>query len=201
MKPSDKDSTADITDKELILKVRTGDLSAFEVLYQRYSIQMYRQAFAIFQDEEEAKDVTQELFMNFWNRIKDIQLDSDSIFAYLFTANKNIVFKKLEKAKLKEKHQDHLYQSFQELDYATLEQLNYSELKEKLDRSIAGLPSKMKLIFQLSREEHLTHKEIAERLHISDKTVKKQINNAIKILKKDLHIDSTMLVVLLLILI
>lgn len=201
MKPSDKDSTADFTDKELILKVRTGDLSAFEVLYQRYSIQMYRQAFAIFQDEDEAKDVTQELFMNFWNRINDIQLDSDSIFAYLFTANKNIVFKKLEKAKLKEKHQDHLYQRFQELDYATLDQLNYAELKEKLDQAIAGLPSKMKMIFQLSREEHLTHKEIAERLHISDKTVKKQINNAIKILKKDLHIDSRMLVVLLLILI
>lgn len=201
MKPSDKDPTSDFTDKELILKVRTGDLSAFEVLYQRYSIQMYRQAFAIFQDEDEAKDVTQELFMNFWNRIKDIQLDSDSIFAYLFTANKNIVFKKLEKAKLKEKHQDHLYQSFQELDYATLDQLNYSELKEKLDQAIATLPSKMKTIFQLSREEHLTHKEIAERLHISDKTVKKQINNAIKILKKDLHIDSTMLIVLLLILV
>ncbi|MCS4224651.1 RNA polymerase sigma factor [Sphingobacterium sp. BIGb0165] len=200
MKRTTKIPNSDTTDKELIEEVRRGSLSAFEFLYQRYSIKMYRQAYAILNNEEEAKDLTQELFLNFWNKIKDIKLDSDSIFAYLYTANKNLVFKKLERAKLHKKHQEYLQNSFEELDFATIDQMNYSELKGKLDQAIALFPSKMKAIFELSRNEHLSHKEIAEKLNISDKTVKKQINNAIKLLKNELNIPSTMSIILLLIL-
>lgn len=200
MKRTTKIPNSDSTDKELIEEVRIGNLSAFEFLYQRYSIKMYRQAYAILNNEEEAKDLTQELFLNFWNKINDINLGSDSIFAYLYTANKNLVFKKLERAKLLKKHQNYLHHSFEELDFTTIEQLNYSELKGKLDQAIALFPSKMKAIFELSRNEHLSHKEIAEKLNISDKTVKKQISNAIKLLKKELNIPSTMSIILLLIL-
>ena len=46
----------------------------------------------------------------------------------------------------------------------------------------------MREIFELSRKKFRTHKEIADELHISDKTVKKQINNAIKILSLRLNI-------------
>jgi RNA polymerase sigma-70 factor (ECF subfamily) len=41
-------------------------------------------------------------------------------------------------------------------------------------------------VFRLSRQEHLTHREIADRLNISEETVKKQIYLALKILKSHL---------------
>lgn len=128
---------SDSTDKELIEEVRRGSLSAFEFLYQRYSIKMYRQAYAILDEEE---DFPPELFLNFWNTIKDIKLNSDSIFAYLYTANKNLVFNNQERAKLHKKRQEYLQRSFEELDFATIDQMNYSELKGKLDQAIALFP-------------------------------------------------------------
>lgn len=188
------------TDKELIQKVRSGDISAFEKLYRRYAIKMYRQAYAILDDEEEAKDLVQELFTNFWNKISDIELLHETIFPYLYTANKNLVFKKLERDKLKRRHRDFLYAKFEEMDFSTLEQLNYTELKDKLDQAVQTLPPKMKTVFLLSRDQQLSHKEIAAKLEISDKTVKKQINNALKILRKELNLSGLEILIALLLL-
>lgn len=182
-------SPDDDTDKDLIQRVRSGDISAFEQLYRRYALQMYRQAYAILNDEEEAKDLVQDLFINFWDKISEINLVHDTIFPYLYIANKNLVFKRLEKDKLKRRHRDYLYAKFEEEDFSTLEALSFSELKDKLDEAIQKLPSKMQAVFVLSRDHQLTHKEIAERLSISDKTVKKQISNALKILKKELNLS------------
>jgi RNA polymerase sigma-70 factor (ECF subfamily) len=52
----------------------------------------------------------------------------------------------------------------------------------------------MREVFRLSRQEQLTHREIADRLHISEETVKKQIYLALKILKT--HLGDTSLAML-----
>ena len=44
----------------------------------------------------------------------------------------------------------------------------------------------MRAVFELSRKQDLSYKEIADQLHISDKTVKKQVNNALHILREKL---------------
>lgn len=53
---------------------------------------------------------------------------------------------------------------------------------EIIEMEIERMPSKMRQIFELSRNEYLSHKEIASRLEISDKTVKTQINNVLKLI-------------------
>ncbi|MNI50552.1 RNA polymerase sigma factor [compost metagenome] len=57
------------------------------------------------------------------------------------------------------------------------------ELAERIELEVAQLPAKMREVFELSRNAHLSHREIALRMDISDKTVKKQMNNALKILR------------------
>jgi RNA polymerase sigma factor (sigma-70 family) len=56
-------------------------------------------------------------------------------------------------------------------------------LKEFIEKEVSNLPPKMREIFELSRNEHLSHKEIAHKLEVSEKTVRNQINNALKILR------------------
>ncbi|RZM28826.1 MAG: RNA polymerase subunit sigma-70, partial [Pedobacter sp.] len=60
------------------------------------------------------------------------------------------------------------------------------DLAYQIELEIKALPAKMREIFELSRKEYRTHKEISEYLNISDKTVKKQISNALHILKAKL---------------
>ncbi|MGH2624180.1 MAG: sigma-70 family RNA polymerase sigma factor, partial [Sphingobacterium sp.] len=64
-------------------------------------------------------------------------------------------------------------------DYQTRDK----QLALLIESEIQSLPKKMKEIFILSRKEHLSHKEISEKLNISEKTVKNQVNNALKILR------------------
>jgi RNA polymerase sigma-70 factor (ECF subfamily) len=54
----------------------------------------------------------------------------------------------------------------------------------------------MREVFELSRKQHLSHKEIAEQLGISEKTVKSQVNNALKILRVKLGIFAWIIVLL-----
>lgn len=71
---------------------------------------------------------------------------------------------------------------------ATDHQIRERQLALKIEREISFLPEKMRQIFELHRKEHLTYKEIAEQLDISDKTVKKQVSNALHILRQRLQL-------------
>lgn len=64
------------------------------------------------------------------------------------------------------------------------EKISLDELQRNIDRAIAELPSKMQTVFLLSRDEQLSHWEIAEKLAIAEGTVKKQISNALKIISE-----------------
>ena len=57
------------------------------------------------------------------------------------------------------------------------------QLAALIEKGISDLPPKMKEVFELSRKHKLSHKEIAEKLNLSEQTVKKQVNNALKILR------------------
>jgi len=71
-------------------------------------------------------------------------------------------------------------------DYSSFEKLEYGELKETVDRIVNNLPEKQREVFLLSRYEGLSHKEIAERLNISTKTVEYHISQSISAIKSKL---------------
>src|SRR5258708_2175619 len=61
--------------------------------------------------------------------------------------------------------------------------LRVKEVQQLIQTVIGNMPPKMREVYQLSRQEHLTHREIAERLAISEETVKKHIQNALQLLR------------------
>ena len=79
-------------------------------------------------------------------------------------------------------------QSFAE--NATENEINYRQLKEQLNHLIGQLPTQCKTVFHLSRVSNLSHKQIAEQLNISVKTVEYHLGNARKYLAKELRVFS-----------
>ena len=61
--------------------------------------------------------------------------------------------------------------------------LRERQLSARIEHEISLLPRKMRTIFEMSRKENMSYKVIAADLELSDNTVKKQISNAIKILR------------------
>lgn len=173
------------TDSALLALVADNDELAFAEVYRRYKGVLFLHARRILGNDEEGKDVLQELFTTLWTRRSSIDLKTN-LSAYLYASVRNRVFDIIAHRKVEQKYIASLASFIEKGEYVTDQQLLAEELRELIEREIAALPPKMREVFELSRKEELSHKEIADQLHISDKTVKKQVNNALHILREKL---------------
>lgn len=167
--------------------ISEDDDQAFAEIYQRYKGVLFLHAYRILGSEEEAKDVLQELFTTLWTKRNTIILKT-SLSSYLYGAVRNRVFDIIAHKKVEEKYISSLATFIEQGECVTDQQLRERELAELIEKEIAMLPAKMREVFELSRKKNLSYKEIASELHISDKTVKKQVNNALHILREKLDI-------------
>jgi RNA polymerase sigma-70 factor, ECF subfamily len=129
-----------------------------------------------------SKDVVQEVFISLLSKGPDLHVHGN-LSNYLFTAVRYKVFDFISRKKVRTNYLDSLNDFLTKSDYSTDRALLEKEINAEMEKEIQNLPEKMKEVFELSRKSELSYKEIAETLNISDKTVKKQISNAIKLLK------------------
>ena len=169
-------------DRQLLILIQSGDDSAFAELYERYWELIFRHILKMLGDKDDTKDLTQEIFTSLWIKSADIDPDTN-IAGYLYVSARNKVINMIRHNKVKKDYLSSLSCFVLEYDPSIFEQLNEKELLSAVEKEIQNLPDKMREVFELSRKKYLSHKEIALELHISDKTVKKQISNAIKILR------------------
>jgi len=173
-------------DEELFQAFRSGDRKAFTVIYDRYWLLLYHHARNMLRSDEEAKDVVQEVFTCLWEKSEVTNTDLP-LGAFLYTATRNRILNLLKHLKIEAKYMDHVQASFSgsvDLSDATIRE---RELAKIIEEGINSMPVKMREVFELSRKSHKSYKEISVQLNISDKTVKKQISNALYILRIKLN--------------
>ncbi|MDE1192757.1 MAG: RNA polymerase sigma-70 factor [Arachidicoccus sp.] len=174
------------TDNQLLDLLRENDTASFNEIYNRYWATIYRNAFKILGSADDAEDVVQELFASLWERRKSIMINS-ALSAYLYTSAKYISLRIIQKNIQKYSYKESLSQALDPVFNPVVEsQLDANNLEITIDNIVNTLPEKMKEVFLLSRKEHLSHKEIAEKMNISEETVKKQIYNALKVIRQTL---------------
>ncbi len=168
-----------------LLKEDNGE--AFDVIYMRYWERLYFYLVKAIRDTAEAEDILQEIFVSLWKRRRNLE-NVDSLYSYLHSCVRYGGFRYIRQ----EIKRNHFRKSwsllFTDADDLFEQQLAANELSLLVNREIDKLPLKMKQVFLLSRTEDLSHKEIAHKLNISDKTVKKQISNALKYLHLKLNV-------------
>ncbi|WP_316814683.1 RNA polymerase sigma-70 factor [Pedobacter nyackensis] len=173
------------SDHELVSLLKKGNETAFTEIYNRYWRIMYSHVYKMLLDEEEAKDVIQELFSSLWIKSKNIP-DNLNLPGYLYTAARNRVLNLIRNNKYQNAYLTSLAKYVDEACTVTLDELNERDLAAAIEREIQSLPPRMKQVFELSRKENLSYKEIAARLGTSDETVKKQIHKSMKMIKMNL---------------
>lgn len=163
--------------------IRSGDEEAFAQVYDHYWRTLLALSYQYTKDKALAEEIVQDVFVSLWQRRTDLVIDSLS--AYLATAIKFSTFKALHRAKRQALIRETvLAQSSVQLDE---EAIDARFLKEYVDGIVEKLPERCKLVFQMSRESHKSHQEIAQELAISEKAVEANITRALKVLRVNLR--------------
>jgi RNA polymerase sigma-70 factor (ECF subfamily) len=174
------------TDAELILLLRDESEAAFTELYQRHWQTVYRNAMRLLQSSADAEDVVQQVFESIWKRRQQIEIQT-TFEGYIFSVARYIAISIVEKNTDRYSGVRSLSEKLEKVvDPAIESELDAERLEIAINQIVDTLPPKMRDIFLLSRRESLTHKQIAEKLQVSEETVKKQVHYALKILRERL---------------
>ena len=183
------------SDLILINRLRNGDESALTELYNKFWQSLFVSSYNILKDKELCEDIIQDIFMNIWHNREKLEINI-SLKGYMYACARYQVFNQFKKNK------DKIHvELFEDLDkrfqYSTPEtQLMHEELLEQINSIVEALPEKCQLVYKLSREEQLSHKEIAERLDISTKTVENHITKALHVIRLSMGTSASMAMVL-----
>lgn len=174
-----------LTDIELFALLKADDCDAFAEIYNRYKFILHNHAYKKTGNREEAKDLVQDLFSNLWTKRAIINLHS-TLSGYLYTSLKNDILNLFAHQQVKGKYIVSMEAFSRTGTVLTDHLIRERQFSELIENEILALPAKMRKVFELSRKSHLNHKEIAAQLDISEKTVDRQISNALKILRTKL---------------
>lgn len=186
----------DVADKKLFAAVMQGDRSAFEELFQEYYISLCQYAGHLLEDQTQAEDIVQDLFVYLWNNQENTKIQG-TIKSYLFTSVKHRALNVLKHRAVERNHSTLLVEFLEDIssaDYSDQEMQQVDKIKQILET----LPAQCKLVFTMSCLEGKRYKEIADELGISVNTVKAHIVKAYRIIREGMDRQSDLILFLIL---
>lgn len=172
----------DSSDKSLIQQIKLDNAKGFKYLHNRYAGKMFLYAFNIIKNKEACEDIIQNIFIDFWSKRKEVEVVN--IKSYLFRAVKYQIFNYFRDQKIT--NEDITRLNIIDVSIDASKKMEYHELEEAIYGSMMKLPKRCKEIFELSRLQHKSYKEISIELEISIQAVKNQISKALAFIRKDL---------------
>ncbi len=171
------------TDEKLFARLQAGEPTALDELFRRHYASLCQVALRFVNNETEAEDIVQELFVSIWEK-RDKQRDElASVAPYLRRATRNRSLNYLRDQKRIPVDSEEIPITIAAPDQAD-QPLEQAELRAQIHGAIDALPERCRLVFVMSKIEDMTHKEIASALDISPKTVENQMTRAYRYLRK-----------------
>jgi len=179
-------------DVQLIHRLKQDDETALSVIYKNYWQPLYVSAYHVIKDKQICEDIIQELFIKLWNKRHEIEI-TVSLKAYLYASIRYEVYRQIRMGAIRGDIYDDLLERIH--TPAVYGNIEYKELIAQISSIINKLPEKCREVYKLSREENLSHKQIAAQLNISTKTVENHLTKALRQLRTSLTIEVVMLLI------
>jgi RNA polymerase sigma-70 factor (family 1) len=184
-----------LSEQLLLTRCSDGDTSAFNEIYQRHKKFVFAIVRARLDDEEEARDTTQDIFINLWTCRQQLA-DIRDFKTYLFVFSRNQVVSAYRKKNIRIKGESYLIDGIEQMEHSPEEHRMAIELTFHIDKAVRQLPETMRNCYHLSKNEDKKNGEIADMLNISEKTVRNNVSEALKRLRLNLQNSHPELLVL-----
>lgn len=169
-----------ITDNQLIIEAQKGDMKAFEELVYRYDRHVLGIAKSFRNNDEDAKDIYQEVFMRVYRGLKSFQFKSE-FSTWLFRITTNVCITHQSRKKNLESIDKEIYAD-EETSTTLAETITNNEqadelavsadLSKHINRALDDLPPQQKMVFTLKYFEEYKIREIADMMQCSEGAVK-----------------------------
>ncbi|WP_411274951.1 RNA polymerase sigma factor [Daejeonella sp.] len=166
-------------------RLRSEDENAFSEIYQLYAPALIGFASSKLYSLEEARDLIHDIFVYLWTERKKIQIHS-SLQSYLFAITRHRIIDHIRRNVTRKEYVSMLHGLNLGLETNLETNLEVKDLAKVIEKVVSNLPPRTKQIYRLSRNEYKRVSEIAEMLHLSDRTVKNQLTTALKVLRTSL---------------
>lgn len=174
---------SDLPDSELVRLLDDVDRAAFAEVYSRYWRSLYDFARNKLHGNAQAEDIVQDVFMRLMANSNKLNIQT-SLKSYLFQAVRNGLIDHFHKDSNRQKYANSLMTYYNSSSNVTSEMLAEREMKERIDKIVAGFPEKMRQVYVMSRVKHLSRDEIAKVTNTSKSTIDTQLNRALNIIRK-----------------
>ncbi len=178
----DKCSNDKATPEKLAQMINQSDRNAFNSLFGILWEPMYIYASSLVMNDSTAKDLVQEVWIDYWQRRETIEVQN--IKSYLFKAIRYKCYNALRDMKFNKIQIEVAHSVY--IDSEVEMEADLADLSKRIDETISSLPKRCQEVFLLSRMNHVNNREIAERLNISQRSVENQISFALRRLRKEL---------------
>lgn len=170
-----------LQDDALLALLANNDNKAFETLYQRHAADLYQHAYKKFPVPHLLEDMLQEIFISLYKKRATLT-GIKNLKAYLHGALRNRILNELRNTLL---HQQHHQQLPVSLATETPDTYDLKLLEQRFTIALDKLTERSREVFLLSRRDHLSNKEIAQRLGISVKAVEKHMGKSLQVMRHE----------------
>lgn len=173
-------------EKAVLEQLKQGDSQAFELIYRHYWDRLFNQAYSHLRDENETKELIQDLFVEIWQKRHTIDVHT-SLDAYLQTALRFKILNYVKASLVKEKYAASIKHNQFNKHCHVEEDVQYAELHAALRSALQLLPAQPRRVYELRQNQGLSYAEIANSLQISISTVEKHMIKAMRYIRKRLE--------------
>ena len=176
----------DVSDIELIRSLRAGNQEALTLLYDRYGGLVYTIALRLLKQSAEAEDLTQEIFLNFWQQDK-YDPNRGALRTYLGLVARSRALNRLSKRSTQQRSIQRLTQREKaDRPITPLENASLLEQQEAVREALSQLKDQQRQILEMNFYQGITHAEIARQLNMPLGTVKTRARKGLMELRQRL---------------
>ena len=171
-------------DNTLIKGIKAGSYADFTLLYNRYFSKLFGFIFKLTRSQPVTEEIVQDTFVKIWTN-REMLNENNSIQSYIFTIAKNKLIDALRTSSVKTHFEDYMEfsNSFELSENNVNAKMDNDYFDQKLNTAKMVLSPRQLEIFDLHKEKGLTTQQIADKLSISERTVKNQLSLIIKALR------------------